>query len=122
MPQKTPKKLTKKELQKKERKAQKKAFKMADENWKRAIRARDQFTCQVCLKVLEERRCMTHHIIPRHFKQFRHELWNGIALCYFCHKVGIRAAHQNAIWFALWLKNHKPEQYFRVVEALELTG
>ena len=84
-----------------------------DGEWKKLIRERDNYTCQICNLNLSNnlRNCQTHHIIPRVFKEFRWELWNGLTLCYLHHLMGKFSAHKNPLWFADWLKQTNPEIY-----------
>jgi hypothetical protein len=56
----------------------------ADSDWRRAIREKDQWTCQRCGKV--EKHIHTHHIAPRSQRpDLRHDVSNGKCLCNACH-------------------------------------
>ena len=114
------KKITKAMLEKKERKLAKRNFKLADKNWKNLVRERDNYTCQVCMRKLDPKNAHAHHLIPRQIKECRHDLLNGITLCYYHHKVGPWSAHQNAVWFTQWLMLNKTDQYIYVLEKLKL--
>lgn len=82
-----------------------KEIKKLDKEWSKKVRERDNYICQVCSKKGNQ----AHHILPRMFKQLRHELDNGLTLCYSCHIANKYSAHKNPIWFYHWLKYNKPE-------------
>ena len=83
--------------------------KRLDKEWSYKVRSHFHFQCQVCGHV--KNRNHAHHIIPKHAnKDLRHDIRNGICLCFRCHKVGPLAAHQNALFFNKWLrKNHNAQ-------------
>jgi len=89
-----------------------------DEDWKVAIRTRDNYTCQICKKDCSNRPHV-HHIIPKHITAYRHDLNNGITLCFNHHKVGSYSPHQNALWFVEWMKLNKREQYDYIMNKLD---
>jgi len=89
-----------------------------DKEWRDTIRERDNYTCQVCMKDCGKR-ANAHHILPRHMSAFRWDKNNGITLCFYHHKVGQLSAHQNAIWFSEWLKEHRLEQYEYIIKQLD---
>jgi 5-methylcytosine-specific restriction endonuclease McrA len=73
--------------------------------WSLQVRTRDNFTCKVC--GLKSKYVHAHHLVPKHAdKELRHDIKNGYTLCFRCHKAGPQAAHQSAIWFSQWLKEH----------------
>lgn len=121
---KKPKKITKAMLWKKQRKLEKRIVREKDDIWKVAVKERDSYICQLCLKQYQkgETGLHSHHIISRVFKEFRHDINNGISLCYYCHHKGPNSPHQNAIIFVEFLKTKKPELYeiainnFRLLE------
>ena len=118
----------KKEVKKKRRKLTpaKKEQNELDAIWKKKVKDRDNWTCQVCRKKLEPRSCHAHHILPKHLKGkrvgLRWDVDNGIALCPYHHKLGPYAAHQNSVWFTYWLKTNKSAQFKHVVERLKMIG
>lgn len=81
-----------------------------DEIWKKKVKTRDNFMCQVCMKGVFGKNCQAHHIIPKQVRGMRWDVNNGITLCYQHHKVGIFSPHQNAIWFFCWLKTYRKDQ------------
>lgn len=88
-----------------------------DKDWGKTIKERDGNVCTVCgkpSKVLN-----AHHIIPKRNKDTRYEIMNGISLCYVHHKMGNEGAHQNAVWFTLWLQKNRPEQYTWILTKLK---
>lgn len=87
-----------------------------DKAWSIAIRERDNYTCQVCGN---KGKVGAHHILPRTIKETRHDLKNGITLCFGCHKVGRGAAHQSALFFSNWLKKNRPKQYKYLMKKLK---
>jgi len=55
-----------------------------DQDWKKAVREKDQNTCQRCGKV--EKYIHTHHVAPRSQRpDLRHDVSNGKCLCNSCH-------------------------------------
>ena len=56
--------------------------KKCDVLWGLAIRKRDKDTCQSCFKPGNN----PHHIFGRRYLSTRHDLENGICLCWACHK------------------------------------
>jgi len=78
-----------------------------DKIWAKEVRDRDK-VCQVCGG---KGRLQAHHIIPRAYKETRHNMLNGILLCYPHHKGKYISAHQNCLWFVNFLKTKKPEVY-----------
>lgn len=76
--------------------------------WRSAVLKRDNYKCVICGN---DKRPHCHHIIPKQFKEIEWDANNGIALCFYHHKVGKFSPHQNAIWFSLWLKKNKEKQY-----------
>jgi len=77
--------------------------------WRRLVLLRDKGMCQIGKK--KPNRIHIHHIISRQVKELRYDVMNGIALCFYHHKVGVKSPHQNALFFSAWLRKNKPEQY-----------
>lgn len=113
------KKITKAMIKKKEARLARIQFNKNDKIWKDSVRARDGNTCQVCKKALEGVNNQAHHIIPRQFHTLRHDLLNGINLCYYHHSIGKFSPHKNALWFVEWLKENKKEQYEYLLQKLK---
>ena len=81
-----------------------------DKEWSLTVRQRDNFKCQVCGHI--KNRNHAHHLIPKHANaELRHNPRNGLCLCFRCHKVGPKAAHQNPLWFNKWLKENHYAQW-----------
>jgi len=81
-----------------------------DKEWSLRVRTRYKFKCQVCGAISHNNNA--HHIIPKHDNsELRHDVRNGICLCFRCHKVGPKAAHQNALWFNKWLRKNAYAQW-----------
>lgn len=76
--------------------------------WSLAVRAAGR--CAVCGAT---EHLNAHHLLPKErYPEFRLEVVNGVALCPTCHKFGKFSAHRNPIWFTIWLRRERPEQYF----------
>ena len=76
----------------------------ADRNWAKAVKERDNWTCQRCHTVYPKKSQGLHaaHIFSRRFKRTRHELENGVAPCFGCHM----HFHSNPLEFHEWAKDH----------------
>jgi len=99
----------------------KKSKKDAIDAWKLAVKTRDNFICQICKLDVSNKphNCHAHHILDKkNFRMFALDILNGITLCYRCHKVGNKAPHMNALFFANWLQINKPEQYYYLTKKL----
>jgi 5-methylcytosine-specific restriction endonuclease McrA len=104
-------------------KEKKKSMKARLREWSKAVRARDNYTCQVCgitqdqlLATGKKSYLNAHHLIEKMcIGELRYDVNIGITLCPGCHKWNKKSAHNNACWFANWLKDHKPEQYLFVM-------
>jgi hypothetical protein len=97
-------KITKAKLKKLERRQRNKL----DKEWSMKVKQRDNNQCTICQSKLY---LHTHHIIPREFKESRHDINNGITLCAKHHKYSLDiSAHRNPIVFCLWLMDNKIEQ------------
>ncbi len=77
--------------------------------WRKQVLERDKGVCQICLN--KPNKIQVHHIIPRQVKELRYDIKNGVCLCFNCHKVGRKSAHNNALFFSNWLRKNKPIQY-----------
>lgn len=116
------KKITKAILKKRENRLVKREYKAKLDKWKKLVKEKDDFTCQICLKDLKDnpRNCHAHHILDKkNFKQFSTDIKNGITLCYFCHKVGPNSPHMNALFFSDFLNKKRPEQYDYLMNLLK---
>ena len=89
-----------------------------DEMWKKKVKDRDEWTCQVCKKKVEGHNAHAYHILPKGIHGMRWDVDNGITLCYNHHKVGRYSAHMNAVWFTYWLKTHNPKQFKHIINKL----
>jgi hypothetical protein len=83
--------------------------KEADISWARQIKDQAKWRCEICGS---PDRPNAHHIIPREFRQTRHDLNNGISLCVKHHKFSLEISpHKNAFAFFEWLQKYFPEKY-----------
>ena len=108
------KKITKAKLEKKEKRRLKREYKEKLREWARLVKERDNYTCQLCGKKLDENKpagLAAHHIIPRTIKELSLDVNNGITLCSYCHHWSPFAVHQNCLYFSLWLQTNRKEQY-----------
>jgi len=90
-------------------------YSTADLKWARRIRERDG-SCQICGKT--GKYLNAHHLVPRQFLEFRHNMDNGITLCVHCHNFGKFSAHKNPLWFARWLMINKSDMYLLAAERI----
>lgn len=57
---------------------------LADKKWKKEVKERDENTCQRCFK---QGFVHAHHVAPRSRRpDLKHELSNGISVCFDCHQ------------------------------------
>lgn len=87
-----------------------------DKAWADEIKKRDNYKCAVCgnTKTLN-----SHHILPKHgYKEYRHDLKNGITLCVTCHKFGRNSAHKNALAFTEFIAMYRTDQYYYLMEKI----
>ena len=84
-------------MKKPSRKYQKKK---ADKLWSDIIRQRNDGMCEIsdCGKPGGQ----PHHIVGRKNLVLRHDLRNGINLCYTHHVGGNKSAHNDPLWFIVW--------------------
>jgi 5-methylcytosine-specific restriction endonuclease McrA len=116
------KRITKAVLEKREKRKAKREFKEAWQKARKECLERDNYECQICRHKLDKakpRGTAVHHIIPRQYKGLFLDLDNLITLCSRCHRWSKNSPHQNALWFAEWLKKNKPEQYNHLQDFLE---
>lgn len=116
------KKITKKILKKREKRALKREYKLKLNNWKKEVKLRDNYCCQMCEKDLKDTPASQHphHIIPNlpQYKELSTDIENGILLCPYCHKWSRESPHLNALYFNYWLSIKKPLQYNYLVNKL----
>lgn len=116
------KKITKAILKKREKRKEKQEFKEAWQKARKECLERDNYKCQICSHKFDDTKpsgTAVHHIIPRQYKELFLDLNNLITLCSRCHHWDKDSPHQNALWFAEWLKKNKPEQYNYLCSFLE---
>jgi 5-methylcytosine-specific restriction endonuclease McrA len=119
-------KLTKRQIQKKatllkrkeERRAErliKKSKKQLYKAWSKAIKQRDNWTCQVCKKYHKDsdpRAIQSAHILSKeNYPELMLDSNNGLTLCFSCHKNAAISSHLDGVAFTFWLEKNKPEQY-----------
>ena len=82
----------------------------ADAKWSLAIRERDGYQCQRCLKFYPKKHRGLHaaHIFTRAIKRTRTNMENGVTLCYGCHAW----AHRNPLDFHEFVKGWMSEAVY----------
>ena len=86
-------------------------------SWRLAVLERDNYTCQICK--VKPLKINVHHIIPRQFKETKYDINNGICLCFQHHKVGKYSPHLNSLYFYIWLKENKKEQFEYLIKKIK---
>ena len=81
-----------------------------DRRWSLAVKERDVYTCRRCGSTNPPgtRSLHAHHIFTRARKSTRHDVDNGISVCFGCHMW----SHRNPLEFHDWMKGELgPELY-----------
>lgn len=86
-----------------------------DRDWSRRVRERDRYMCRRCeVHYLANSTALhAHHIFTRSRKATRHDLDNGVSLCYGCHMW----AHKNPLEFHEWAEKQLGEDAYDVLQA-----
>jgi 5-methylcytosine-specific restriction endonuclease McrA len=91
----------------KAKRAVKAAPRKALAQWSLAVRA-----CGCCVVCGATAHLNAHHLLPKErYPEFKLLTINGVPLCPGCHKFSKYSAHRNPIWFTLWLRANRREQY-----------
>lgn len=98
------------------KKSKKTIEKEKHKKWREKVLERDNHKCQICKK--KDGKLDVHHIIPKQFKEVRYDVQNGIVLCFRHHKMGRFSVHQNAVFFSVWLRVNRRQQYAYVLTKL----
>ncbi len=106
------------------RNKKKRSMKARLKDWSKAVRERDNHTCQVCgitqsqLSTGGKKSYLNaHHIIEKMvIGELKYDIRIGITLCPTCHTWGPKSAHNNGCFFAAWLQINKPKQYQFVMD------
>ena len=94
------------------RKASKKTLKKkCDDLWRDLIRKTYCEYCNPDNKPSTHRKFDSHHIIGRGNNSTRHDLRNGINLCYSCHKGSKNSVEQDPQRFMNWMEIKRGEDY-----------
>lgn len=92
--------------------------KRLDVLWSKAVKKRDKYTCQRCMKKCSENNCDSHHIWGKGSDALRYSLLNGITLCKTHHRFDETAAHGIASYLFDWKEFYidfmGEETYWRV--------
>ena len=86
-------------------------IKKLDTLWSKAVRLRDNFTCQRCGR--QHKHVQAAHIFSRNNKSVRWDIDNGITLCHYCH---IYWAHREPVEFTKWVIDRLGEEKFNELE------
>jgi len=100
----------------------------ADKLWSQVIMKRNKGRCEVCgrkAKLSPSGKKIgldPHHIIGRKNLTLRHDIRNGVLLCFQCHTGNKTSVHQDPIWFLKWMELNRPKDllYLRF-HKMELT-
>lgn len=85
----------------------------ADKLWSTIILLKGR--CEIC----GAKATNPHHFIGRKNLTLRHDIRNGIALCYTHHIGGKESAHGDPQWICAWMMQHRPEDYNYIWETKE---
>ena len=97
------------------KKMQKREEKQKDIAWSLKIRERPCFVCGTWENL------HAHHLLPREFRQERHNLLNGVSLCCSHHKFNLNiSAHRAPSMFMILLEKESPEQFVWLQNRLQL--
>lgn len=92
--------------------------KKADKLWSKIIMKRNEGCCEVCGKEGTN----PHHIIGKKNLTLRHDPRNGVLLCFTHHTGGKESAHNDPMWFMLWLgENRKEDFVYLLIKKQNLT-
>jgi hypothetical protein len=113
----------KKTIIKREKRQLKKEGKIKYIEWVKAVKERDNYTCQISGKYLKDadpRALQAAHILSKeNYPELKYDIMNGISLSYYYHKNAPISSHLDGFAFALWLMKNKPEQFKYLTEFLE---
>lgn len=88
----------------------------AHKEWRQKLIDRDK-GCIICgaTKLI-----CAHHLIPecKLFSRYATDVDNGVMLCPTHHIWGIYSAHKHPFWFANWMMENRPEQYYLAVRRI----
>jgi len=79
----------------------------ADKLWSELVRKKNNGNCEVCGKTGNQ----PHHCVGRKNLTLRHDLRNGVLLCFTHHTGGNLSAHNDPIWFLEWFKKNRPDDW-----------
>ncbi len=90
--------------------ARKIKYRKDDIEWAKKIKERDGWTCQRCDKPYPEKSqgLYAAHIFSRRYKKTRHDLENGVSLCFGCHMW----VHGNPLDGNQFFRNHLGEERY----------
>ena len=76
-----------------------------DALWSLCIRTRDRWTCRRCQKAYTPPTQGLHaaHLFGRGMHSVRHDLNNGVALCYGCHRYLDTHPEEKTRWIVTWM-------------------
>ena len=94
--------------------ARKISVKTADIKWAKLIKKRDNWTCQKCGTVYPKKSRGLHaaHIFSRRFKRTRHDVLNGVSLCFGCHM----NFHSSPLEFHEWAEEYLGTEEYEVLK------
>lgn len=87
-----------------------------DREWRKELIKQEGAKCTICG---DTNRPNAHHIIPKTFKETRHDVQNGVMLCPKHHKYGKFSAHKNALWFINLLQDCDGDKHNYLLKKLK---
>lgn len=99
-----------------------KAEKLAYANWVKAVKERDNYTCQLCGKKFSSPKAIQamHILSKENYPELKFDIMNGLTGCYYDHKNSKLSPHLDGFAFSYWLNINKPTQYYYLRRFLEL--
>jgi len=117
------KKILKKTIIKREKRRLKKEYKEKYAIWVKAVKERDNYTCQISdkyLKNADPRALQAAHILSKeNYPELQFDVINGISLSYYYHKNAPISSHLDGFAFTEWFKNKFPDRYEYLLKKLK---
>lgn len=92
--------------------------------WRRFCRIRDGKKCVLC-NCSDTSRLEVHHCYPKsQYPDYQYALWNGVTLCYGCHRITVHACNtfQLTNWqkfMPLWVEYRNREEIRKFNESFQ---
>jgi len=81
--------------------------------WVKAVKERDNYTCQICKQHFDDPRALPamHILSKENYPELMYDVNNGLTGCYYDHKNSKLSPHLDGFAFVEWLRINKSEQY-----------